>query len=470
MQTILALVQKLGPQRLAAMGAVTLSLVGFFAFVMLRLSQPAMGLLFTDLSPSESAAIIKELDGRGLRSELRNDGATVLVPRDNLARIRMDLAAKGLPAGGGIGFEIFDKGDSFSATSFVQNINQVRALEGELSRSIRSLDRVQNARVHLAIPERRLFQKERAEPRASIVLKVRGELDAAQVRAIRHLVATAVDGLKPGRISLVDEAGRLLADGAGDEADVSAAALDRQQMHERRLQKQVEDIVASVVGRGRARVQVAADYELNRIQQTAETFDPESRVVRSTQNRTETNSSTEGRDGQVTVANEQPGTQKSEAGGSPSREQGQKNEEVTNYEISRTTRTEVIEPGRLKRLSVAVLVDGLYSKGANGALTYAPRQAEELQRIATLVRLGIGFNKERGDQVEVVNLPFAEAPQAADLAEPPLLERLLAFSRDDLMRLSEAGVLLLTTLIVLIFVVRPLIRQVLAPPVTGRTA
>jgi len=191
-QTILALVQKLGPQRLAAMGAVTLSLVGFFAFVMLRLSQPAMGLLFTDLSPSESAAIIKELDGRGLRSELRNDGATVLVPRDNLARIRMDLAAKGLPAGGGIGFEIFDKGDSFSATSFVQNINQVRALEGELSRSIRSLDRVQNARVHLAIPERRLFQKERAEPRASIVLKVRGELDAAQVRAIRHLVATAV--------------------------------------------------------------------------------------------------------------------------------------------------------------------------------------------------------------------------------------------------------------------------------------
>lgn len=445
------------------MGAVTLTLIGFFTFVVLRMSQPSMATLFTDLGASESAAIVKELEAKGIRTEMRNDGATLLVARDALARARMDLAAKGLPSGGGTGYEIFDKGDSFSSTSFVQNINQLRALEGELARSIRSLDRVQSARVHLAIPERKLFQKDRPEPRASIVLKVRGELDASQVRAIRHLVATAVDGLKPGRVSLIDEAGRLLADGAGDETDTATIASDRQAAHERRIKAQVEDIVASVVGRGRARVQVAAEFDFNRIQQTAETYDPESRVVRSTQTRTESNASTEGKDGQVSVGNEVPGAQKSDAGGAGNREQGQKNEEVINYEISRTTRVEVQEAGRLKRLSVAVLVDGLYNKGTGGDLVYAPRAPEELQRIATLVRMGIGFDKARGDQLEVVNLPFAEAPVLPDLREPGWTERLLTFGKDDVIRAAEAGVFLLTTLIVLLFVVRPLMRQVLAP-------
>lgn len=464
MQGIIDLVQKLGPRRLVAMGAVTLSLIGFFAYVLLRVSSVPMATLFADLSPAESAAITRELDARGIKSELRNDGATILVARDALARARMDLAAKGLPAGGSIGYEIFDKGDAFSATGFVQNLNQLRALEGELSRSIRSIDRVQNARVHLSIPERKLFQKDKPEARASVVLKVRGELDPAQVRAIRHLVATAVDGLKPGRVSLIDETGTLLADGAGDDTDQAALAADRQASHERRLKSQVEDIVASVVGRGRARVQVAAEMDFNRVQQTAETFDPESRVVRSTQTRTEANSSTEGKDGQVGVGGELPGGQKSDASGNGAREQGQKNEEVVNYEISRTTRTETIESGRLKRLSVAVLVDGTYAKATNGDMSYAPRSAEDLQRIATLVRMGIGFDKARGDQVEVINLRFADAPPMPEtIVVPGFAERFLTFGRDDILRFAEVGVFALITLIVLIFVVRPLVREMTAP-------
>ena len=168
MQQILDLVKKLGPQRLAAMGAVTLTLIGFFAFVMLRLAQPQMATLFADLGPSESNAVIRDLEARGVRNEIRADGAIVMVPRDQVARLRMELAAKGLPGGGGIGYEIFDKSDAFTATSFVQNLNQVRALEGELARSIRTIDRVQAARVHLSIPERRLFQKDKPEARASI--------------------------------------------------------------------------------------------------------------------------------------------------------------------------------------------------------------------------------------------------------------------------------------------------------------
>ena len=204
----------------------------------------------------------------------------------------MELAGKGLPSGGGVGYEIFDKGDAFSSTSFVQGINHLRALEGELSRTIRSIGRVEGARVHLVMPERRLFERDREPPRASIVLKLRGELDAAQVRAVRHLVASAVEGLKPERVSIVDERGRLLADGAqGDMAAGGMAVDEKQAGIERRLKAQVEEIVAGVVGSGRARVQVAAELDLNRIESRSESFDPESRVVRSTQTRAENQAS-----------------------------------------------------------------------------------------------------------------------------------------------------------------------------------
>ncbi|HRJ70013.1 MAG TPA: flagellar basal-body MS-ring/collar protein FliF [Beijerinckiaceae bacterium] len=462
MQGLIDFVQKLGPQRLVAMGAVTLALAAFFGFIAFRVAQQPAGILYADLAATESAAIARELDTRGIRYELRNDGATIAVPRDLIPRLRMDLAAKGIPAGGSVGYEIFDKGDAFSATGFMQNLNQVRALEGELARSIRALERIQAARVHLVLPERRLFQKDRSEARASVVLRVRGELEAGQVRAVRHLVASAVDGLKPARVSLIDEAGRLLADGAGDETPGGVAAEERQQGFERRLRGQIEDIVASVVGRSRARVQVSAEFEHNRVQQTSETYDPESRVIRSTQSRTESNATTEGKDGQVSIGNELPGAQKPD-GAAGAREQGQKQEETVNYEISRTTRTETLEAGRLKRLSVAVLVDGVHAKGANGEATYTPRPAEELQRIAALVRIGIGFDKARGDQVEVVNLRFAETPPPLEVREPTLLERLQMLARDEMLRIAEIGVFAVLSLVALIFIVRPLVRQMLAP-------
>jgi flagellar M-ring protein FliF len=192
---ILDILGKLGPQRLAAMGAVTLSLVGFFVFVIARVSQPTMVPLYTELSYRDSSAIIKELETRGVKYELRQDGGTILAPQSETLRLRMDLAGKGMPSGGGMGYEIFDKGDAFSTTAFVQNVNHVRALEGELARSIGTLDRVSAARVHLVLPERQLFSRDKNEARASIVLKTRGDLDRGQVRAIRHLVATAVPSL-----------------------------------------------------------------------------------------------------------------------------------------------------------------------------------------------------------------------------------------------------------------------------------
>ena len=217
MQGLLEFVKTLGAPRIAAMGAVTIALVGFFAFLMLRVTAPQMTPLFTDLPLGDSAAIVKELDREGVPYELRNDGGIIMVPKDRVARLRMELAESGLPKGGGVGYEIFDKSDALGTTSFVQNINNLRALEGELARTIRGIDRVQAARVHLVMPERPLFSRDKVEPSASIVLKVRGALEPQQVRAIRHLVATAVTGLRPQRISIVDEQGQLLADGAGDD-------------------------------------------------------------------------------------------------------------------------------------------------------------------------------------------------------------------------------------------------------------
>lgn len=455
---------KFGAARLAAMLAVTLALVGFFGFVMLKMSQPAMSVLFSDLSTQDVNAILKDLDTRGIKYELRSDGQTVLVAKTDVPRLRLDLAGKGIPSGGGVGYEIFDKGDAFSSTSFVQNINHLRALEGELSRTIRSIGRVQAARVHLVIPEKRLFERDREPPRASIALKLAGELDPAQVRAVRHLVASAVDGLKPERVSIVDERGRLLADGAQGEQGLAGLGLDeRQTAIEKRIKTQIEDIVASIVGQGRARVQVSATLDSNRIESRSETFDPESKVIRSSQNRTENSATNEAQNGAVTVGNELPGAQQQGQNAQNQRDVSAKNEEVVNYEISRTTRTEVLEGGRVKKLSVAVLVDGSYTRGQGSELGYQQRSPEELERINQLVRTAVGFDQARGDKVEVVNLRFAEAPPAvADLTEQTMMQQLMSFTREDVIRLFEMGVISLLTLIVLMVVVRPLLKQVLA--------
>jgi flagellar M-ring protein FliF len=460
---LLELLNKLGPARIAAMGAVTLALVGFFAFVIMRVSQPAMGVLYSDLSLEDSSGMLRELDQRNVRYEIRDDGRTVMVPKAEIPRLRMDLASKGMPSGGSVGYEIFDKGDAFSATSFVQGVNQLRALEGELARTIRSMSRVASARVHLALPERRLFERDREPPRASIALKVTGELDAGQVRAIRHLVASAVEGLKPERISIVDERGRLLADGAQGEANSAAAFDEKQVTFERRLRGQVEEIVASIVGQGRTRVQVSAEMDINRIQQTSETFDPESRVVRSTQTRSENQSTLDAKDGQVSVGNELPNAQSNQGNTATQRDASSKNEETINYEISRTTRSEVVEGGRVKRLSVAVLVDGIYARTAGGDVQYQPRPQEELDRIAALVRSAIGFDGKRGDQIEVVNLRFADAPATVDAAPAGGFLSMFAPTRDDIMRAVELLVLAVLTLIVLLVAVRPMVRTIMAP-------
>lgn len=455
--------KSIGVARLAAMGVVAVVLMGFFALIISRVTAPYMVPLFTDLTFEDSSAIVEQLESQAIPYDLRGEGAVVLVPKDNVLRVRMSLAESGLPSGGSVGYEIFDRGDTLGATSFVQNINRLRALEGELSRTIRALQRVVQARVHLVIPERQLFQRDTESPTASIAVKVRGELTNGQIQAIRHLVASAVPGLKPSRVSIVDETGTLLANGE-DSATGSAmlGVLDeKREAQEARLRRAVEDIVFQVVGDGRARVQVTAELERNRITQTADIYDPDGQVIRSSQSRSEASTASEDlAAGGVTVGNQLPGADE-DGDDSGSNSQRETTEEVLNYEISRTTTTEVTEAGRLRKLSVAVLVDGVYTQEAGGELTYAPRTDEQLAQIATLVRSAVGFEEGRGDLIEVVNMRFVSnaAPDADALAEPGLFD----FSMDDIMQVAELGVMLLMTLLLVLFVMRPLVRKILTP-------
>jgi|TARA_A100001391_G_scaffold51156_2_gene31180 flagellar M-ring protein FliF len=456
------LLGKLGVARIAAMGVVAVMILGFFAFIMVRSTTPQLAPLYTNLEFDDSAAIIAELGSMGIPYEIRNEGATLLVPRDEITTIRMSLAQDGLPARGQVGYEIFDNQSTLGATSFVQNINHIRALEGELARTIGGLSRVQSARVHLVLPERELFRRDIQESSASIVLTVRGQLSAGEIRAVQHLVASAIEGLSPNAVSIVDSSGSLLASGSGEgEVSITAQAVEERTLGvETRMRSRLEELLASVVGLGRARVQVSAELDLNRSTRTSETFDPDGQVVRSAQTvETGDQSNGPGGTGQVTVANELPGA--SEQGGEGGAQSSSSSlEETMNYEISSTTETQVTEAGSIKRMSVAVVVDGVYTYDAAGNAIYEPRPQAELDQITALVRTAMGFDADRGDQIEIVNMQFAERPGIeAGTAEPGLFE----FNRDDLMKFAEMAVTLLIALALVLFVMRPLVKKVLAP-------
>ncbi|MBO6667774.1 flagellar basal-body MS-ring/collar protein FliF [Parvibaculum sp.] len=459
------LLKSMGMVRLAALGLVAVSLLVFFAFIALRFGSEPKSLLFSDVGVEDAAKMVAELDAAKVPYELRGDGSMIYVPQSEVLRLRMMLAEKGLPAGGTVGYEIFDNADALGTTSFLQNINHLRALEGELARTIRAIDGIQGARVHLVLPERELFSRERREPTASIVLKVnRNALSSQQVKAIQYLVASAVDGLAPGRVSIVDERGTLLASGAGDDNQaIFASSVDeRRSNYENRLRTHLENIIQRVVGADKARVEVTAQMDYNRITQTSDMFDPNGQVVRSTQTVEDSSSSTDGaqNDG-VTVGNNLPNANLGSAEGETGSKQAtNRTEETVNYEISRTTKTEVLEPGRVKRLSVAVLVDGAYAQGEDGTMVYAPRTQQELDKIEALVKSAMGFDEARGDLVEVVNLQFAPRPElGTDVALEEETAGFMSFARADIMRLVELAVLAVLALVAIFFVARPLLAK-----------
>ncbi|MCP5372612.1 MAG: flagellar M-ring protein FliF [Hyphomicrobiales bacterium] len=461
MEAILQTLRNLGPFRLALIGGVLLGLVVFFIFLITRVAGPQMSLLYSDLEADDSARIVSQLNGMDVPYDVRRNGAQIYVPADQVLRLRMSMADQGLPNGGSIGYELFDKADSLSTTNFIQNVNLVRALEGELARTIRSLESVRTARVHLVLPKRELFSRERQEPSASVILKMNGakRLEQAQVTGIQHLVATSVPGLTPNRVSIIDGKGTLLARGYedGDDPGVMAAkAEERRRAYEFRIKRRIEELLERTVGFGKVRAQVNAEMDFDRVSTSEEVYDPDGQVVVSTQS-TEQSSTAREAEGNppVTVAANLPDGASAAGEQANSQNAETRTEETTNFANSKKVVNHVREVGVVKRLSVAVLVDGLYNVNEQGQRAYQQRDAKEMELLATLVRGAIGFNAERGDSIEVINMQFADLD--AGMEEP--LEFFFGLSKNEMLRIAEILVLAIVVVLVVLMVVRPLISR-----------
>ncbi len=487
MNPFLQTLRNLGPARLAAMGAVLIGLIAFFVFVAGRISTPGMALLYSGLSNTDAAAIVQQLDSQKIPYELGTDGSAISVPNTQVAKLRMQMASAGLPRGGSIGYEIFDKPEGFGTTSFVQSINHLRALEGELARTIGTLGPIQNARVHLVLPQRELFGRSEQKATASVFLRLRGgqPLSRENISAIQNLVATSVPSLSPDQISIVDDRGNLLAKANnGTPGDTSASGQNHDELraaYEAQQGQKIEDILSKTLGFGKVRATVSAEMDFDRVTTSSESYDPDQQVVRSTQTTTEDNNSKEGGENStVSITNNLP-TGGAASTGNASGTTSKRSEETTNYEIGKKITSQVRESGTVKRLSIAVLVDGTYTPPAPLAAdatddqkkafetavpTYAPRSKEEMDQIKALVRSAVTFDEKRGDTIEVENMRFAAPEMPTDTTDPT---QMFGFPKADLMQLAQTLVLALVALLVVLLVVRPMLRRLFesngtAPP------
>ena len=458
--------QKIGTGKLVMMGLVAVVVAGFFYFLATRLTTPAMTLLFAGLDPSESGKIVATLDNMNVPYEIKGNGTQILVPSNKVDRLRMTVAQEGLPSGGTMGYELFDRSDSLGTSNFVLNIHRLRALEGELARSIKSLSYVRRARVHLVLPKRRLFSRNEAEPSASVVLQMQGgrRLVQGEVAAIQQLVAAAVPNLLPTNITIVDGQGTLLARGRAKEGAASGPMLHQQgkrEAFESRLARTIEEMLERTVGSGRVRAEVTAKMDFDRISTTTESFDPDGQVVRSTQTVEENSTSKDanGAGSPVTVTANLPSSnpQNQQGTAAANSSNSTRTEETVNFEISKTTRTHVRESGAIKQLSVAVLVDGTYVTDAEDNRTYKPRTPQEMEEIKKLVQTAIGFNAKRGDKVEVINLRFAKGEAVIEEEPRPLF----GFGKNDYIRIAELGILAVVSILVILLIIRPLIKRIL---------
>ena len=470
MNELMGMIRSFGIARLAAIIGVTTGVAIALGLIVIRASEAPMALLYADLDFKEGQELATRLEQEGVKYDLRERGGRVSVyaASNDGASLKVKLAGDGFVAGTReVGYEIFDEQDALGATSFQQNINRLRALEGELARTIASIGGVRSARVHLVLPERELFSRENRQSTASIVVDAPAGLDKRSVRAIVNLASSAVPGLAPARVTILDSSGDLLASGQeGDDPLAASGGVDeRIAATEARIRRTVEDLVGRIVGPENLRVQVAADIDFSRITETANIIDPDSQTVLSaTSVEDASNSSDPALTRGVTVANQLPEAQIVDpqalaAAASSSR----RTEETTNYEMTRTVRNEVREMGGVKRLSVAVALNSPATTDAAGVSVPAPRSEEELTRITALVRSAIGYNAARGDQVEVIETSFAAGAPAQAQGTVATAAPARGLSADQIMRGAEFSAIALVALALIVFVLRPLLTPAAAP-------
>jgi flagellar M-ring protein FliF len=432
-----------------------------FLLVFSWAQRPTYQTLFSNVGEADSGMIIQKL--KDMKVPYQVEGTGIMVPSDKVYELRLQLAAQGLPQGGGVGFEIFDK-TNFGTSDFVQKLNFRRAIQGELSRTIQSLSEIESCRVHLAVPERSVFVEKESKPSASVMVKLKPGRTLAQnqVQGIVHLVSSSVEGLSPEEVTVIDNRGGMLTRPTQDgSANLNNNQLELQRSYEKEIESRVVNILEPITGRNRVRAKVFALLDFTKTEKTEEKFDPNGQVARSEQkNQEKSLGATPG--GVPGSASNLPNKKPAAIGGTGS--STQKDSEVTNYEISKVV-SRVVSPGlEMKKVSVAVVVDGSYA-AAQGSKTkkYTPRTADELKRYEDLVKNAVGFSQERGDEVRVVNMPFETAPQE-EMGEP---------SRDYwpiLLSVARYAGPMVAFLLIFLFVLKPLTKQLLVPSVPAGRA
>jgi flagellar M-ring protein FliF len=392
----------------------SIAYAGFFLFERMN-----YGPLYTNLAPQDGAAIVKELEAEKIPYAITGGGTAIEVPRGVLYQTRLKLAGKGVPAAGGVGFEIFEK-TPFGVSEFTQQVNYLRALQGELSRTINSIAAVQSSRVHLAIPSRSNFLGPEEKPTASVVVDLRPgyHLSPDQVQGIVNLVASSVAKLSSDKVTVIDSSGRPLKEIAPAAATTEAEKLSLFKLkHEEEMQRRIETMLDPILGPGKVVVRANVQFNLQETLMTKEEFDPDNKVVRSQRQTVDDSSTKNGGN---------PGVQANIPGGDATKtaDTGSKrSSETVTYEVGRTT-SRIAEPrGQIQKLSVALLVDGKYDKDK-----YIARTAEELEVIKGMVKRAVGFDAERGDEIEIANVPFKIQPASPlrPLAPPELKDMLMS--------------------------------------------
>jgi len=405
----------LSPGKRMLIAAVALLSVMAFSVLIFVANRTDYRPLFTNLTAEDAGEIVKKLKEAKTPYQVTADGKGILVPSDKVYELRLTLASEGLPQGGGVGFEIFDR-KSFGMTEFVQKLNYQRALQGELSRTISQLNGVEQARIHLVIPEKSLFKENEKPATASVVLKMKSErsLKDSEVQGVVHLMAASIEGLDPEHVTVLDSRGKILSKGNGTvdpTTKATSAMQETQRSYEKNVEERIQSLLDRIVGSGKSVARVTAAFDFKQVERVEEKFDPESIAVRSEQRTEEKGASTSTNAG---VPGVQTNLGRAAQGNASATGGGSKNDETLNYEVSRST-AKIIEPvGALSKISVAVLVDGKYEMpaavkdGQTAKAKYSPRSPDELQKIEALVKSAVGFNPERGDQLSVQNIPFQD--------------------------------------------------------------
>ncbi|MBV5306513.1 MAG: flagellar M-ring protein FliF [Desulfobulbaceae bacterium] len=452
-KNILRLIAEWPLSRQLALAGVALISIALFAVIIVQSQTATQQLLYANLNETDAGSVVNWLKGQKIPYQLKNDGKNIWVPADKLYETRLELAASGLPSGGGVGFEIFDK-QSFALTDFVQKVNYTRALQGELARTISSLGPVEATRVHLALPEKRLFENQQKPATASVIVTLKSgqTLDKDQVQGVVHLVAGSVTGMNPENVKVIDASGKELSSTKKEDSDQSLSLdmLAFQQEVEQRMEARALNLLDKTLGVDKSMVRVSATLDFAKVEKTQELFDADDPVIRSEQQQQEVSSSQSS--GGV------PGVQSNLQGNAPEQAKtgpsSSKNSRTTNYEISKTISKTINPVGSITKLSVSVLVaDKIIPGKDKEPATTQPRTEEELKSLENMVTSALGLVKTRGDSLNIVSMPFTEPPKDVAIAEGTPANKLYEYLPFIKYGLIGVGVLLIYFLLI-----RPVIK------------